>query len=71
MRYEAMRIGDYLVEFSYMKDGKRVAEHDTLYAASAASAAESTLDYYTDYCKDVRIEGVWFDAGRDWEYVER
>lgn len=59
-------MNEYKVEFSYIKNGRRVSEHDTTRASRAADAAEDIRREYSDL-EGLRIEYVWIDTGRAWE----
>ena len=59
----------YKVKYSYMRDGKRVYEEDTLWAESAHKAVFYTECEYADL-PNLRTEEVWRDDGDCWAKVD-
>lgn len=62
-------MNEYRVEYSYIRNGKRVHEYDTGIDSTAYLAAEAVLDANADL-PGVRIERVWVDVNNRWEERE-
>jgi len=62
-------MNEYKIEFSYMRDGRRVREYDVITSSRAADAADEIRREYADL-DGLRIEQVWIDTGRAWEIRE-
>lgn len=63
------KMNEYKVEYSYIKDGKRVYENDFDVDWTASDAAEAVRDANSDL-PGLRIEHVWVDTGKAWEARE-
>lgn len=62
-------MNEYKIEFSYMRDRRRVHETDFTCSSRAADAADEIRREYSDL-DGLRIEQVWIDTGRAWEVRE-
>lgn len=62
-------MNDYKVEFSYLRNGRRVYEVDFVQSGFAANAADEIRRSYSD-APSLRIERVWLDTGCAWEVRE-
>jgi len=62
-------MNEYKIEFSYMRDGRRIYETDFTHSSRAADAADEIRREYSDL-DGLRIEQVWIDTGRAWEVRE-
>ena len=62
-------MNEYCVEFSYMKNGRRVHEKDFSCDWRASDAADGVREFYKDL-EGLRIERVWFNTGTAWEERE-
>ena len=62
-------MNEYKIEFSYLRDGRRVYETDFTNSSRAADAADEIRREYSDL-DGLRIEQVWIDTGRAWEVRE-
>ena len=60
---------EYKVEYSYMRNGKRVTEHDTSYAYRAQDAVDDVRRWYANL-DGFRIETVYRDSGTCWDITE-
>lgn len=61
-------MNEYRVEYSYIRNGKRVSEYDTGFESTAYFAAEAVRDANADL-PGIRIEEVWIDRNNRWESV--
>lgn len=59
----------YKIQYSYLKDGKRITEYELEFAWCATDAVKEIRIKKADL-ENLRIEQVWKDTGKAWEVRE-
>lgn len=60
---------NYKVEYSHIRNGRRVTEYDTTFQLTTQDAADKIREWYGDL-DGFRIERIYKDAGNCWEISE-